>query len=249
MAREVPERDLRALRAALPSLAAQFPTYASYATASVSQVLGPVFSALNQPGLEAATLSSFVFMNRGDHFEARPLPDIAQFAPVFGIVAADFDGDTHEDIFLSQNFFAVQPTISRNDAGVGLLLLGDGKGGAYSTAPCRERHRGLRRTTGGGGGGFRSRWTSGSRDHSERCAHPSVPKQEQPAGAAHSFARILPRIRRASAPAFACGRPIDGAARVKSSAAAVTGLRTPRLWSSRKKTAPRRSKFAGPAAR
>jgi hypothetical protein len=141
LAREVPERDLKALRAALPSLAGQFPNYASYATASVSQVLGPSFqlSTLNsQPStnrVEAVTLSSLVLMNRGDHFEARPLPDIAQFAPVFGIVAADFDGDTHEDIFLSQNFFAVQPTTSRNDAGVGLLLLGDGKGGLVPRLP------------------------------------------------------------------------------------------------------------------
>jgi hypothetical protein len=144
LATEVPERDLRALRAALPSLAAAFPTYASYATASVSQVLGPSFrpstlnSQLSTNLAEAVMLSSLVLMNRGDHFEARPLPDIAQFAPVFGIVAADFDGDTHEDIFLSQNFFAVQPTTSRNDAGVGLLLLGDGKGGLVPRLPAES---------------------------------------------------------------------------------------------------------------
>jgi enediyne biosynthesis protein E4 len=144
LAREVPERDLKALRAALPSLAAQFPTYASYATASVSQVLGPSSrpSTLRaQPSAnlaEAVTLSSLVLMNRGDHFEARPLPDAAQFAPAFGIVTADFDGDTHEDIFLSQNFFAVQPTTSRNDAGVGLLLLGDGKGGLVPRLPSES---------------------------------------------------------------------------------------------------------------
>jgi len=146
LAREVPERDLRALRAALPSLAAPFPTYASYATASISQVLGPIAPSLN-PNLnpsapvnlvEAVMLSSLVLMNRGDHFEARSLPDIAQFAPAFGIVAADFDGDAHEDIFLSQNFFAVQPTISRNDAGVGLLLLGDGKGGLVPRLPSES---------------------------------------------------------------------------------------------------------------
>jgi hypothetical protein len=136
LAREVPERDLKALRAALPSLAAQFPTYASYATASVSQVLGTALSSARS--VDAAMLSSLVFMNRGDHFEVRPLPDLAQFAPAFGIVAADFDGDTHEDIFLSQNFFAVQPTTSRNDAGAGLLLLGDGKGGLIPRLPSES---------------------------------------------------------------------------------------------------------------
>jgi hypothetical protein len=41
---------------------------------------------------------------------------------------ADLDGDGNEDIFLSQNFFDVQPQASRNDAGRGLLLRGDGHG-------------------------------------------------------------------------------------------------------------------------
>ncbi|MDB6040393.1 MAG: ASPIC/UnbV domain protein, partial [Verrucomicrobiales bacterium] len=56
----------------------------------------------------------------------------AQFTPAFGINVADFDGDGCEDIFLSQNFFAVQPQTSRNDAGRGLLLKGHGRG-AFAT--------------------------------------------------------------------------------------------------------------------
>jgi hypothetical protein len=39
------------------------------------------------------------------------------------------DGDGAEDIFLSQNFFAVDGDTSRYDAGRGLWLRGDGKGG------------------------------------------------------------------------------------------------------------------------
>jgi hypothetical protein len=39
------------------------------------------------------------------------------------------DGDGNEDIFLSQNFFATAVDTSRNDAGRGLWLRGDGKGG------------------------------------------------------------------------------------------------------------------------
>jgi hypothetical protein len=38
------------------------------------------------------------------------------------------DGDGHEDIFLSQNFFAYQIETSRSDAGRGLWLRGDGTG-------------------------------------------------------------------------------------------------------------------------
>jgi hypothetical protein len=79
--------------------------------------------------LTASTLETTVFLNRKDHFEARPLPAEAQFTPTFGICVADFDGDGDEDIFLAQNFFAFRVEEARLDAGRGLLLRGDGKGG------------------------------------------------------------------------------------------------------------------------
>jgi hypothetical protein len=40
----------------------------------------------------------------------------------------DLDGDGKEDVFLSQNFFAMNLETSRCDAGRGLWLRGDGKG-------------------------------------------------------------------------------------------------------------------------
>jgi hypothetical protein len=49
-------------------------------------------------------------------------------SPAFGVNVADFDGDGNDDVFLAQNFFAMQWETLRNDAGRGLLLLGDGKG-------------------------------------------------------------------------------------------------------------------------
>jgi hypothetical protein len=78
---------------------------------------------------EVSTLASMVFLNRGDRFEAHPLPDEAQWAPAFAVCVGDFDGDGHEDSFLSQNFFATQPQTSRADAGRGLVLRGNGRGG------------------------------------------------------------------------------------------------------------------------
>jgi hypothetical protein len=53
-------------------------------------------------------------------------------APAFGLVAADFDGDGLEDLFLSQNFFATEIETPRCAAGQGLILLGDGHGGFRS---------------------------------------------------------------------------------------------------------------------
>ncbi len=123
----VPWHRLDTLSKSLPFLRASFPTHQAFAQAGVEQILGNQFGAAKM--LEAAWLESTVFLNRGTQFIARPLPSLAQAAPAFGICVGDFDGDGHEDIFLSQNFFAVQLETPRHDAGVGLWLQGDGHGG------------------------------------------------------------------------------------------------------------------------
>jgi hypothetical protein len=124
---EIPRRNRHMLGLALPDLAQRFPTHYLFSQASIEQVLGPSFAQAKQ--VEANFLNSAVFLNRGDHFELSILPMEAQLAPAFAVNVADFDGDGHEDLFLSQNFFANAPDIPRADAGRGLILLGDGAGG------------------------------------------------------------------------------------------------------------------------
>jgi hypothetical protein len=115
------------LRRGLPGVSRRVPTFAAYADASMDQVLGPL--AARAIRLGATTMDHMVFLNRGDHFEPRPLPLEAQLAPAFYAGIADFDGDGKEDVFLSQNFFATEVGTPRYDAGRSLLLLGDGAGG------------------------------------------------------------------------------------------------------------------------
>jgi len=83
---------------------------------------------------EAGWLESTLFLNRGDHFEARALPVEAQIAPAFALCVGDFDGNGNEDLFLSQNFFAVTSETPRYDGGRGLWLRGDGNGGFSAIA-------------------------------------------------------------------------------------------------------------------
>lgn len=82
-------------------------------------------------------MASTVFLRRGQRFEAVPLPAEAQFAPAFAPVVADFDGDGREDLFLSQNCFALRPEEPRLDAGRGLWLRGDGRGN-FSPVPGQQ---------------------------------------------------------------------------------------------------------------
>jgi hypothetical protein len=125
--RDLPDREFPMMRMLLPGVREKFATFAAYSRATVGDVLGDALASARR--LEADTFASMIFLNRGDHFEARPLPPEAQLAPAFAVCIGDADGDGREDCFLSQNFFAVQPLLNRGDAGRGLWLMGDGTGG------------------------------------------------------------------------------------------------------------------------
>jgi hypothetical protein len=126
MGRIVPERPRDALAQGLPFVAGRFPSHEAYGLASVREVLGDEFSRFEE--LQANTLESMIFLNRGGSFEPHALPDEAQWSVAFGICAADLDGDGDEDLFLSQNFFATQPETSPLASGRGIWLSGDGHG-------------------------------------------------------------------------------------------------------------------------
>ncbi len=121
-----PLTSLGRLIATLPAVRHRTPTFAAYASATLTDVLGRDLESAQR--LEASTLDHVVLFNRSGSFEAVSLPTAAQFAPAFAAEVADFDGDGHEDLFLSENFFATETGTPRYDAGRGLLLLGDGRG-------------------------------------------------------------------------------------------------------------------------
>ena len=124
------------VRMVLNDLPSRLGTFAAYAGASVDQVFGPHKARVSERSI--VTLDHMMFLNRGGRFEAHALPVDAQLAPAFHAGIADFDGDGADDVVLSQNFFATAVGIPRFDAGRGLLLLGDGKGGFQAMSGKRS---------------------------------------------------------------------------------------------------------------
>jgi hypothetical protein len=106
----------------------RFPNYASYAKSEMQQI----FSAENTQDALQLTVNNFNsswIENKGNfNFVLHDLPRVAQFAPIYGIVAKDFDGDGNIDLALNGNEFAMSPSLGRYDAFNGLILKGDGKG-------------------------------------------------------------------------------------------------------------------------
>jgi hypothetical protein len=124
------------VRMTIPGVTNRAGTFGAYADATVDRVLGPLIGKVERRN--AITMDHMVFLNRGDRFDAAPLPREAQLAPAFHASIADFDGDGSEDVFVSQNFFPTAVGIPRYDGGRGLLLRGTGSGSLEAVPGARS---------------------------------------------------------------------------------------------------------------
>ncbi len=106
----------------------RFQNYAKFSQATIKEILKPeeLKDALI---LKTNWLKSSYIENKGNGiFEIKELPLQAQFAPIFGMIAQDFDQDGNLDVLLTGNDFAAEVSVGRHDALNGLLLKGNGKG-------------------------------------------------------------------------------------------------------------------------
>jgi hypothetical protein len=124
----------------LPFLKDRYPSYKDYA----SQTMADVFSQKDLSDAvvkNAYTFATTLVRNNGDGtFTMVPLPLEAQIAPMYGILAADIDGDGKTDLLMAGNLDGVKPDIGKMSASYGLYLRGDGKG---HFTPVRELESGF----------------------------------------------------------------------------------------------------------
>ncbi|MFP4290878.1 MAG: VCBS repeat-containing protein [Cyclobacteriaceae bacterium] len=115
----------------------RFPRYLMYGQASFSDI----FSEKDLEGayvLKARNMASSYIENLGNgKFSMQALPQKAQFAPAFGMLAEDVNQDGHLDLMMVGNSYASEAHQGRYDAGIGNLLLGNGQGG-FVAAPVQQ---------------------------------------------------------------------------------------------------------------
>ncbi len=103
--------------------------HAEFAKINMTQYLSN-FPTIKPLHLTATHLQSSFIRNMGNgKFVVEALPDAAQLAPIYGMMAGDWNADGHLDALCVGNDYGMEVTTGHCDALNGLLLLGDGKGG------------------------------------------------------------------------------------------------------------------------
>jgi enediyne biosynthesis protein E4 len=133
--RLVPLVGLTSLREAIPELVAQFSSHQQYAAADLEAVVSQKLLA-EVPRWSVNELRSGVLLNRGeDGFEFHALPMPVQLAPAFAPTILDVNQDGVPDLFVGQNFSGSRREVGRLGGGLGVVLVGDGRGAFRPLGP------------------------------------------------------------------------------------------------------------------
>jgi len=113
----------------LSGLKSKYVNYSDYADQKITDIF--ISEELQDATvLKAVNFSSSYLENLGNgKFDLKPLPNVAQFSPIYGILSEDLNQDGNLDIVIGGNFFGTRVKYGRYDASKGTYLLGDGKGG------------------------------------------------------------------------------------------------------------------------
>ena len=121
-----PIASLDELKRQIIGIDQKYPAYADYGGQTMTDIFG---EELRGKSLlkSAVQFESTVFINRGDGtYESRPLPMEAQFSPIRDFQAGDFNKDGIPDLLLAGNNYYTRPSLGRQDASFGWLMLGRG---------------------------------------------------------------------------------------------------------------------------
>ncbi len=123
----------------MPAIKKKFKDYESFSNATLEDIY-------EEDALEDAlhyqvkSFASVYLENDNGKFVVHNLPTLAQVSSINQIITDDFDKDGNLDAILAGNLYNSEVETPRNDAGIGLFLKGNGKGGFK---PVRSKESGF----------------------------------------------------------------------------------------------------------
>jgi hypothetical protein len=113
----------------IPSLQKKILHYADYADAQLTDLFSDAQLAASKTAAINNTASIYLQNDKGKGFTVKTLPPYAQLSVLNGLVGTDINNDGFEDIIGAGNFYPFRAQMGPQDAGMGIVLKGDGKGG------------------------------------------------------------------------------------------------------------------------
>ncbi|TXE19668.1 hypothetical protein ES692_02645 [Psychroserpens burtonensis] len=130
----VPLRGRECTSQQMPYVAEKFKDYHSFASSKLIDIL-PEDKVAEGLVYEITNFESVILINEGGKLVRKPLPIQAQITPIKSSLVMDFNKDGHKDILTVGNHFGVEVETTRYDAGIGNILLGDGRNNFTNLAP------------------------------------------------------------------------------------------------------------------
>lgn len=121
----------------IPGLKDKIKKYDLFASLEIEQVYGEE-NLEKSLHYKADTFASSYIENLGDgNFKVTQLPNMAQLSSINDFLVEDFNGDGNLDALAIGNLYVSEIETPRNDAGTGILMLGNGLGG-FTTLSVTE---------------------------------------------------------------------------------------------------------------
>ncbi|HRG68845.1 MAG TPA: VCBS repeat-containing protein [Saprospiraceae bacterium] len=119
----------------MPFIKEKYKTYNEFASHSIDDILdGMKEGAIVK---DVTEFHSGIFINEGNTFSFKPFPNIDQIAPIQDVVIYDINKDGFKDLIYGGNYYNREIETTRSDAGVGGILLNDGKGN-FNHVPTKQ---------------------------------------------------------------------------------------------------------------
>ncbi|MBZ9631718.1 FG-GAP-like repeat-containing protein [Salegentibacter sp. LM13S] len=121
----------------MPGIKNKFPDYESFSTATLEDVYTEK-ELENSLHYQVKSFASVYLENRDGKFVKHELPAAAQISSINQILVEDYDGDGYLDALIAGNLFWSEVETTRNDAGYGMFLKGDGNGNFQDITPAES---------------------------------------------------------------------------------------------------------------